>query len=104
MSVSAIDSTTTTAGSGAAGTTPAATANKMLGQDVFLKLLVSELQNQDPTKPMDNSEFITQLATMNSVEKLNSIDAGVKDLNDAIKSLNELIAGNIASEAAGGQN
>ena len=103
MSVSAIDSTTTVAGAGATGTEAAATSTKMLGQDAFLKLLIAELQNQDPTKPMDNSEFITQLATMNSVEKLNSIDSGIKDVNTAIKALNDLIAGNIASEAAGGQ-
>ena len=106
MSVSSIlDHSSSAAGAAAtAGTSAATASSKMLGQDAFLKLLISELQNQDPTKPMDDTAFITQLATFNSVEKLNSIDSGVKDVNDAINALNKLIAGNIASGAAGGQN
>lgn len=105
MSVSPIDNSSSAAGAAAtAGTSVATASTKMLGQDAFLKLLISELQNQDPTKPMDDSAFITQLATFNSVEKLNSIDSGIKDINAAITALNQLIASNVASNAAGGQN
>ena len=49
----------------------------------FLKLLVTQLQNQDPLDPMDNSQFLTQLATFSSMEQLISINQGVTSLSDA---------------------
>ena len=51
---------------------------KSLGEDQFLMLLVTELKNQDPLQPMQNSEFIAQLATFSSLEKLISIEALLK--------------------------
>jgi len=54
-------------------TQPVPSGTKGLGQDAFLKLLVAQLQNQDPTKPQDNGEFIAQLATFSSLEKLTEI-------------------------------
>jgi flagellar basal-body rod modification protein FlgD len=53
------------------------TATRDLGQDAFLKLLTTQLQNQDPTKPQDNGEFIAQLATFSSLEKLDQIGSAL---------------------------
>jgi len=47
------------------GTTGGLTAS----YDTFLQLLVTELQNQDPTKPMDPTETVSQLATFSNVEQ-----------------------------------
>jgi flagellar basal-body rod modification protein FlgD len=71
-----------TSGAGAATSTtssPAATQNT-LGQDAFLKLLVAQLQNQDPTSPTDNSAFIAQLATFSSLEQLTQISKQVSSI------------------------
>ena len=46
----------------------------------FLKLLVAQLQNQDPMNPVNNEEFITQLATFSSLEQLISINEAVTEL------------------------
>ena len=64
-----IDSTTRAAG---LPTTPGAEAKAKdpLGRDAFLSLLVTQLQHQDPTQPMDNSQFIAQLAQFSSLEQL----------------------------------
>ncbi len=47
--------------------------NQSLGKDDFLKLLVTQLSNQDPMSPMDNSQFVAQLAQFSSLEQLISI-------------------------------
>jgi flagellar basal-body rod modification protein FlgD len=43
----------------------------------FLKLLVTQLQNQDPTNPINNEQFLTQLASFSSLEQLMSINEAV---------------------------
>jgi len=56
----------TTAAGGSAG-------SKSLDQNAFLKLLVAQMRYQDPSKPMDTNEMMSQTATFTEVEKLTSL-------------------------------
>ena len=55
-------------------------AEEEVGQADFLKLLVAQLENQDPLNPQDSAEFASQLAQFSSVEQLVAIRAGIDDL------------------------
>jgi flagellar basal-body rod modification protein FlgD len=70
---------TETAGTAASSTTTSRT-QRGLGQDAFLKLLVTQLENQDPTQPKEDTEFIAQLAVFSQLEKLTEIAASLKTL------------------------
>ncbi len=67
----------TTRSTSAPETTPAppkARETDELGRDAFLTLLVTQLQNQDPTSPMANEEFLAQLAQFSSLEQLQQMN------------------------------
>ena len=65
----ATQSAGSTSGSGTTGTAPADAMNK----DMFLKLMVAQLKNQDPMNPTDSSQFLAQTAQFTSLEKLDSV-------------------------------
>lgn len=56
------------------------TGNSMLGKDAFLKLLITQLQNQDPTNPMDDREFIAQMAQFSSLEQMQNMTKAMESL------------------------
>jgi len=55
-------------------------AKGAMGKDDFLKLLMTQLQHQDPLNPMDQKDFSAQLAQFSSLEQLSNIGSGIKDL------------------------
>lgn len=51
-----------------------------LGKDQFMKLLVAQLRYQDPLSPVQNTEFVTQLAQLNAVEQMTQVNQTLKEL------------------------
>ncbi|MDI3281297.1 MAG: flagellar hook capping FlgD N-terminal domain-containing protein [Bacillota bacterium] len=65
-------------------TTPSAStpakAQEILGKDDFLLLLVTQLQHQNPLEPMEDREFIAQMAQFSSLEQLQNLTKAVEGL------------------------
>ena len=68
-------------------------ASDSLGQNDFLKLMTTQLQNQDPFAPMDNGDFIAQMAQFSTV-------TGISEVNESLEKLvNKSDQGRIATAA-----
>ncbi len=61
------------------------TIDKELGQDQFLELMMAQLENQDPMKPMDNGEFLGQMAQFSTV-------TGIEEMQKSLETLTETYA------------
>ncbi len=63
-----------------------------MNKDDFLKLFITQLQNQDPLKPMDGTEFLAQLAQLTQVEQAYNVNSKLASIIDSLNSSSALSA------------
>ena len=66
-----------------------------LDQNQFLKLMIAQMKNQDPTKPMDPSTFMSQLAQFSQVTGIEKMNESITGLNDSLLSSQVLSGTNL---------
>ena len=59
----------------------------------FMKLLIAQLQNQDPLEPLDNNQFVAQMTDFSSLEQLGNIDKSVNSLGSLLTDNGNLLNG-----------
>lgn len=80
-------------------TAPKRTASKELGQEQFLELMIAQLKNQDPMKPMENGEFLSQMAQFGTVSGIQDLQKSFGQMANALQSNQALMASSLVGRA-----
>jgi len=96
--VSTVQSATTTPSTASSQST---TSTNSMGKDDFLKLLVAQLQNQDPMNPLQGTDFVAQLAQFSSLEQLTNINDSLTQNLQATEVMNQSIGNSLAATLVG---
>ncbi|MNW23611.1 Basal-body rod modification protein FlgD [compost metagenome] len=78
--------------------------NAEMGKDQFLKILIAQLKNQDPMNPMEDKEFIAQMAQFSTVEQLMNINTQVTSLSQSLSIASSMIGKEITWIQAGAKD
>ena len=96
----------TTGAAAATSGAAAATSDQVLGKDDFLRLLMTQIQYQDPMQPMDDTQFIAQLAQFSSLEQMQQMNSALATTGQASAATQALalIGKQITAQAPGSSN
>ena len=78
---------------------PQRTASTQLGQDQFLSLMIAQLKNQDPMQPMQNGEFLSQMAQFGTVSGIQDLQKSFGSLATSLQSNQALMATSLVGRA-----
>ncbi len=71
----------------------------IMGKDDFMKLMVAQLQAQDPLDPMDNADFSAQLAQFSTLEQMQNVNKNIEELIKLQTSVNNNMAINLIDKS-----
>lgn len=74
-------------------------SRERLGQEDFLELMVAQLRNQDPMKPMENGDFLGQIAQFGTVSGIGDLQKSFTELSDSLVSNQALQASNLVGRS-----
>lgn len=81
--------------SSSTSSTSSTSTSSTLGKDDFLTLLVTQLENQDPLQPMDNTEFVSQLAQFSSLEGITNLNTTMTTMSGSLTSMQNYSAASL---------
>lgn len=84
-----------TAAPASASTSTSSTSNSQLSQQDFLKLLTTQLKNQDPMQPMQNGQFMSQMAQFGTVQGIQSLQQSFANFSQSMTSGQSLMAASL---------
>lgn len=74
------------------------TNSDYISKDTFLQLLVTQMQYQDPLDPMDNGEYLSQLAQFSALEQMTEVANGLGKINSLIENMDtSVLVGQLTS-------
>ena len=104
MTVASTNATGSTGSTGSAssGTPAAADPSSGLGITDFISLLTTELKNQDPTAPVDNTQTIAQLAQFSTLSATTSMNTTIGNISDKLDQIIKAQQAAAATSSTGG--
>jgi len=79
-------------------TTKKASGLGAMGKDVFLRLLITELQNQNPLEPMSNQDFVNQMVQFQNMEQMSNMSQSLQDYLGTLSATTKMQAASIVGK------